>query len=150
VSVEPWDLPLNNESDPNISPAALDQVHRNHAARARLAAEFGLLTAEEVVAAGGPSPEEGALITVPTRFGVRYPGYQFDAHGRLHPVITDVLAAFEGRMSQWQVALWFLGAYGGLGDMRPVDLLDGSPEDLAAVIEEARYEAAEIIVLPGD
>ena len=150
MSVEPWDLPLEIESDPQISPAALDQVRRNHEARAELVAEFGLLTAEEVVAAGGPSPEDVALVVVPTRFGPRYAGYQFDAYGRLRPVITDVLAAFEGRMDGWQVALWFLGSSGGLGGMCPVDLLDGSPEDLAGVVEAARYLAAEIIVLPSD
>ena len=137
------------------SPALVEQVRRNAEARADLARDFGLLDAAQVAQVHGSRArnsaavasrlrKEGRIFAVRTEDGARFPAFQFDPHGRPRAVVAHVLSAFEGRLNDWDVALWFTGRTGWLGDLRPVDLLDGTEEEQAAVVEAARHLAADL------
>src|SRR3954447_404450 len=139
-----------------LSPAVLEQVNRNAAAHAALAAEFGLLSSTQVAErakskslASNPAAlanrwrQEQKVFAVDVDGVQRFPGFQFGGNGRPLPVIADVLAAVGDRLTGWELALWFTGGNGWLGGKRPVDVLDGDPE---LVVEAASRLAAEILI----
>jgi len=133
-----------------LPPPAVLQARRNAAARRELLEEHGVLSASEVSDLAGSSAhnrsalparwrKEGRIFAIAFQGGAHYPAFQFDAEGRPHPVVADVLAAFRGiPMGEWEIALWFTARNGWLGDERPVDLLAGDPD---AVREAATHEA---------
>lgn len=116
--------------------------------QASLAAEFGLLTADEVETAGGLSADGAAaweqaqrIFSVPVG-GDKYPGFQFDHAGHPIPVIARVIDELGEKLTgPWSIALWFVGSNTWLGGVRPVDVLE---TDAAAVHLAARGLAAEI------
>lgn len=124
------------------SPPLREQVRRNVAAQAALADEFGLLTAADVAQMAGSTAahperlitrwrEEGRVLAVPAVPAdgtTRFPGFQFDERGVPLPVIADVLTAGAGRLTEWELALWFTAPCAWLGDRRPVDVLDTDPD----------------------
>ncbi|HYG61475.1 MAG TPA: phasin family protein [Thermoanaerobaculia bacterium] len=132
------------------SPVAVLQARRNAEARAALFAEFGGLTSADVAELAGSKArnkaalanrwkQEGRIFSVPYQGGTYFPGFQFDAQGRPRPVVAEVIAVLGPPVStEWELALWFMGRHGSVGDRRPVDLLDSEPD---AVIQAARYEA---------
>ena len=134
------------------SPVAVLQARRNAEARTALFEEFGGLTSAEVADLAGSRArnkaalanrwkQEGRLFSVPFQGGTYFPGFQLDAQGRPRPVIAEVIRAFGGKSSEWELALWFTTSTGWLGGRRPVDLLESHPE---AVAEAARSEAADL------
>jgi hypothetical protein len=140
-----------------VSRGFVAQVQRNAAAQEAIAVEFGLLTSADVAAQARSKAANAAALASRWRkedhvFAVdvdgstRYPGFQFGPHGKPRPVIADVLAAFAGRLSGWELALWFTGDNDWLGGLRPVDALDGTPSDLEAVGQAARRLADELAV----
>jgi hypothetical protein len=140
-----------------MSPAVLEQVNRNAAAHAELAEEFGLLSSTQVAelaksksVASNPAAlanrwrKERKVFTVEVEGGAqRFPGFQFGTNGKPRPVIAQVLAAVDDRLTGWELALWFTGSNGWLGGERPADVLDSDPE---LVVEAAGHLAAEIRV----
>lgn len=135
---------------PDLPPSTplLEQLRRNAESRAELAAEWGVLSAEEVAdllgsrarnraAAASRLKAQGRLFSVPYRSRTIFPAFQF-ADGLLRPVVAEVLAALlPAGWSDWEIALWFTTANGRLGDRRPVDALD----DEAAIRRAAALDA---------
>jgi hypothetical protein len=128
-------------------------VRRNADAQAALADEFGLLSSTDVALLAGSKAEnpsalasrwrkEGRIFTVQVDSSARYPGFQLGQRGRPLPVIAEVLKAFGGRLSGWELALWFTGAHDWLGGMRPVDVLE---TDADQVVAAARNMADELL-----
>ena len=76
---------------------------------------------------------------------VRYPLFQIDeAEGEPRPEIRNTLAYFRGRLTGWQIALWFVTANAWTGKWRrPLDLLGREPERL---VDAARHEVAEKVL----
>lgn len=135
------------------SAAAVLQARRNAAAREALLREFGAPSSAEVAELAGSKAknkaamahrwkQEGRLFSVTDRGTVGFPAFQLDSQGRPRPVIAEILRAFAGKSSDWELALWFLGSCGWLGGRRPVDLLESEPQ---AVAEAARSEAADLV-----
>jgi len=85
--------------------------------------------------------KEGRIFSVEVDNAARFPGFQFDAAGRPRPVIADVLAALDGCLGGWELALWFTSDNGWLGARRPVDLLESAP---GRVVDAAAQLAAEL------
>jgi hypothetical protein len=136
------------------TPAVVLQARRNAEARAALLGEFGALRSAEVAElAGSRAANRAALgnrwraekrvIAVPVGDELLYPGFQFTPEGRPKPTVGAALAILrsEPGVSDWQAALWFVGANGWLGGRRPVDLLDDDP---GAVEAAARREVEEL------
>jgi Protein of unknown function (DUF2384) len=137
------------------TPAVVLQARRNAEARTALLGEFGALRSAEVAELAGSRAAnraalanrwraENRVVAVPVGDELLYPGFQFTPVGRPHPTVGAALAILRSRpgVSDWQAALWFVGANGWLGGRRPVDLLD---EDPGAVEAAARREVDELV-----
>jgi hypothetical protein len=137
------------------TPAVVLQARRNAEARTALLGEFGALRSAEVAEIAGSRAAnraalanrwraENRVVAVPVADELLYPGFQFTPEGRPHPTVGAALEALRSLpdLSDWQAALWFLGANGWLGGRRPVDLLD---EDPRAVEAAARREVEELV-----
>ena len=120
-------------------PGMRAQVRRNAEARGELADEFSLLSRREVDAragAAGPvasAPDrsgENQLFAIDIAGAAMYPAFQFDETGSPRAVIGRVVTEAGGLIHGWDLALWFTGANGWLGDLRPVDVLGGPDENL--------------------
>jgi hypothetical protein len=145
---------LPAKSYTNSSPAVLEQVQRNAEARAELADEFGLLSSTEVAKLAGSTARNRAatanrwvnqrkVFTVEADGAQRFPGFQFGDSGRPLPVIAEVLEAVGGRLTGWELALWFTSSSDWLGgELRPVDVLDSDPE---LVVRAAAALAGELL-----
>ncbi len=124
------------------------QAQLNAQAQAELTEEFGLLSATEVAKRAGSQARntsalatrwrvEGSIFAVPVRHTQRYPGFQFDEHGRPLTVISEVMAV-AGHLGGWGLALWFTAASERLGGARPVDRLRRQPGSVLEAASEAR------------
>jgi hypothetical protein len=136
----------------STAPSAAEIAHlrRNAEARAAFLVEFGTLTSGEVAELAGSSAAnraalanrwkaEGRIFAVETGGQTLFPAFQFsDDDGQPRPVIAEILAALQPKLSGWQTALWFTGRNGWLGAKRPVDVLTSDPN---AAAEAARQEA---------
>jgi hypothetical protein len=137
------------------TPAVVLQARRNAEARTALLGEFGALRSADVAELAGSRAAnraalahrwrgENRVVAVPVGDELLYPGFQFTPEGRPHPTVGAALAILRSQasVSDWQAALWFVGANGWLGGRRPVDLLD---EDPGAVEAAARHEVEELV-----
>jgi hypothetical protein len=137
------------------TPAVVLQARRNAEARTALLREFGALRSAEVAQMAGSRANnraalanrwrgENRVVAVPVGDELLYPGFQFTPEGRPHPTVGAALRTLRSLsdLSDWQAALWFVGANGWLGGRRPVDLLDGDP---GAVEDAARREVDELV-----
>jgi hypothetical protein len=126
------------------------QERRNAEARSALLDEFGALTSQEVADLAGSGDtdraaltnrwkQDGRIFCVGVQGETRFPGFQFDSEGKPRKIIAGVIEALAEKLTEWQLALWFLTANGWLGGRRPVDLLDSESGE---VIEAARQESA--------
>lgn len=131
-------------------PVEVLQARRNAEMREKMLREFGALTSAQVgERAGSKSPNraalahkwksDGRIFSVPHQGTNYFPGFQFDAEGQPIPVIAEVIRILH-ELSPWQLALWFIGRTGWVGDRRPVDLLLSEPE---RVIRAAEREIEE-------
>lgn len=138
-----------------LGPAMLRQLERNAVAKQALTEEFGLLSSADVARCAGSAANNvaalasrwrsrGKIFAVEVDGGVRYPGFQLDHAGRPLPVVADLIAALSPVLTGWELALWFTGGSASLEGMRPVDVMTGTSEDAAAVVETARAVAAEL------
>jgi hypothetical protein len=131
------------------------QARRNAEARTALLGEFGALRSAEVAELAGSRAAnraalanrwraENRVVAVPVGDELLYPGFQFTPEGRPHPTVAAAVAILRSQpsVSDWQAALWFVGANGWLGGQRPVDLVD---EDPGAVEDAARREVEELV-----
>jgi hypothetical protein len=137
----------------SLSAAALLQARRNAEARRELLSEFPALTSAEVAAAAGSRAanraslanrwrDEGKVFAIRVGEQQLYPAFQFDEYGRPVGTIASVLAAFDGKLTDWQTALWFTAPTGWLAGRRPVDAIAEEPE---SVIEAAAREVGELV-----
>jgi hypothetical protein len=144
---------LPTEPDFPMPPALLEQVNRNAKARGDLAREFGLLSSADVAALAESTSAnasamasrwkaEGKVFTTSSAGQQRFPGFQFGPDGRPLPVIAQVLTLLGGRLSGWELALWFTGSNGWLGGERPVDVLDSDAE---LVVDAAGHLADDLL-----
>ena len=118
-------------------PGGRAQALRNAQARGALIDEFGLLSRREAGArmdaagqAGASRPAGTQLFTVDVAGVAMYPGFQFDETGSPRAVIARIVEQAGGFIRGWSLALWFTGANGWLGDLRPVDVIGGPDENL--------------------
>lgn len=135
----------------HAAPSAAEVAHLllNAEARKAFLAEFGTLTSGEVAALVGSSATnraalanrwkaEGRIFAIETGGHTLFPAFQFSGDdGQPRPVIAEILAVLQPRLSGWQTALWFTGRNGWLGGKRPVDVLASNP---SSVLEAARQE----------
>jgi hypothetical protein len=137
----------------SLSAAAVLQARRNAEARRDLLSEFAALTSAEVAAAAGSRAANRASLANRWRdegkvFAIRvgeqhlYPAFQFDEQGRPVGMIASVLSALDGKLTDWQTALWFTTPSGWLGGRRPVDAMGQDPE---SVIKAAAREVGELV-----
>ncbi len=126
----------------------LKQARLNAQAQARFVSEHSLLTAEAVHEQKGLSGKnrastasrlrkKGDVFGVTYRGQILYPAFQFGDDGQPLPIIGEVLRQFGGRLSDWQIAIWFSTPNGWLGDAKPEECLK---EDPSALLEAARDE----------
>ena len=139
-----------------VVPSTLDvtMAQRLASRHAGVLNEFGFVTAEQLAEANRSQAavrtaladtwrKRRQVFAVPhpdrsARDREVYPAFQFEDH-RPIKAVHSVLAAFGGKKSPWNLALWFTSNHGLLpGSARPVDLLRSDP---AAVIEAARMDA---------
>lgn len=135
---------------PAPSAAEVSHLRRNAQARKAFLAEFGTLTSREVAEHAGSRAAnqaalanrwkaEGRVFAVEMGGQTLFPAFQFsDDDGQPRPIIAEILAVLQPKLSGWQTALWFSGRNGWLGAKRPVDVLTSDP---GAVAEAARQEA---------
>jgi hypothetical protein len=122
-------------------PVELLQARRSAAMRRDMLARYGYLTAEALADLHGSSAKnryalaarwmrEGKVFGVPQGARTVFPAFQFDAHGRPHPIIAPVLDALPTEaMSRWAVALWWYANNAHLpGQARPTDLIGTQDE----------------------
>ena len=140
-----------------VVPSTVDtQMAQRLAARhARVLAEFGFITAEQLADANQSRAGNRHALTDNWKkrrqvFAVRhrdesgrvrevFPLFQFE---NFKPVraVQSVVEAFGERKSAWKLALWFTSNNGWLpGQARPVDLLGSDPQ---AVVQAAQRDAA--------
>lgn len=131
-----------------VLPAALvAQARRNAEARLSFLTEFGAMSAEQVADLAGSKAKnrhetasrlkrEGRVFAVEHEGLAFYPAFQFDTAGRSRPAVAQVLAASD--LDGWELALWFATPNGWLDQQRPVDLLDGAPEQVVGAAAEDR------------
>jgi hypothetical protein len=137
------------------TPAVVLQARRNAEARTALLGEFGALRSAEVAEMAGSRAAnraalanrwraENRVVAVPVGDELLYPGFQFTPEGRPHPTVGAALSILRSaaNLSDWQAALWFVGANGWLGGRRPVDVLDDDP---GAVEAAARREVEQLV-----
>lgn len=141
---------LLNAAPTPPSAAEVAHLRRNAEARTAFLAEFGTLTSAEVAQLAGSNAAnraalanrwkaEGRIFAVETGGQTLFPAFQFsDDNGQPRPIIAEILAVLQPRLSGWQTALWFTGRNGWLGAKRPVDVLASDP---STVVEAARQEA---------
>lgn len=131
-----------------------EQARLNTEARTGLAQEFGLLSGREVAAGAGSTAvnmsvlaarwrRDGRVFAVKHVGAQRYPGFQFSETGQPLAIISSVIEAADGRLDGWGLALWFTGANGWLGGLRPVDVIDGA--DQVLVGDAMRHLVAELL-----
>jgi hypothetical protein len=138
-----------------VGPGVLAQIRRNAQAQQELAEEFGLLSSTQIAELAGSRAanpaalahgwrKRGQIFTVDVDRVQRYPGFQFGPDGGPRPIIKEVIETLGDAVSPWELALWFTSSNGWLGGVRPVDVLDGNAEDLAALRGAADRLAAEL------
>ena len=115
----------------------------NETARADAIAEFGALTAVQIDASQGRGTaarwlRQQRVFSVPGPEGPLLPAFQF-RQGEPRPIIAAVLEALDGRLTGWEILLWFTGSSGRLDGRRPVDVLIESPD---AAVTAASYQAS--------
>lgn len=136
-----------------VGSGVLEQARLNAEARTGLAREFGLLSSHDVAAGAGSKAanaaslvsrwrKEDRVFAVDVDGAARYPGFQFDQSGQPLTTIGAVIKAAEGSLRGWSLALWFTGSNGWLGDLRPVDVIDGPDQEL--VVDAMRHLVAEL------
>ncbi len=132
-------------------PAHVLQARRNAAAREALMQEFGALTSTQLGELAGSKAgnqaalahrwkTDGRIFSVPHHGTNYFPGFQFSSEGTPLPVIARVLEVLAGKLSAWEIALWFTGSNGWLGGARPVDFLHKNAD---RIVEAARQETEE-------
>ena len=148
-----WENGCMTEQMPVPDPIEVAMMRRLAARYARVLAEFGFFTAEELASANHSQAASGTAMVDNWRergrvFAVPHPdksahprdvysAFQFE---KCQPreVVRDVLKVFA-RKDRWKLALWFTSNNGWLpDDARPVDLLKSDPK---AVVEAARRDA---------
>lgn len=129
-------------------PASVVQALRNADLRTAFLAEVGALRSGEVAqlagsrarnssALAGRWRSERRIFAVPWGGEFLYPAFQF-ADGEPRPVIARVLQSFDGRPSDWEVALWFATPSPYLPrNTRPLEQL-GDPDALVAAAHAER------------
>ena len=153
TSVEKFEQQAEESIVETATPSSvIKQLERAAKAREALATEFGLLSSSDIARLSGSNAankaatahrwqRSGRIFNVETGRGEFYPGFQFE-NGVPRPHIAPVVAAFDGSVSGWSLALWFVSANGWLGGLRPVDVID---TDEASVIRAAKYARDEIL-----
>ncbi len=131
------------------SAAAVLQAQRNAEARFSFLREYGLTSDDVAKLVGSRAGNRAALASrwyaerrlfrVEHNGVTYYPKFQFDDHGNVRPVISALIKVRPPRWSDWEFALWFVGANGWLRGLRPVDLID-SPDQL---LEAAKHQDEE-------
>jgi len=98
--------------------------------------EFGLLTSAEVAVAIGSKSQNRYLVSELRRKGkllgirrlnaYRYPGFQFQSDGTIHPAISKLVSSMrEGGWSEGSFIIWLCSPSRAFADGgRPVDHLD--------------------------
>lgn len=85
---------------------------------------------------------QGQIFSVKWGGRALYPRFQFSDEGRPKALIADVLRIFDGELSDWQTALWFVSANGFLDDRAPVDVMSDDP---TALLDAAREEVGAVV-----
>lgn len=143
----PWALPVQ----PAPAPAALpwDRDAAFVALQQGYRASGGLLRSDAWTAAAGTDGRPlyigvarqlvaGQLFSFRWHDSIWLPRFQFSPDGRaLRDAPLQVLAELGGVFDGWDLAGWYVADNGGLGDRRPIDLLDS---DLPAVLATARAD----------
>lgn len=70
--------------------------------------------------------------------GMMAPQFQFDAAGRLLPIVSEINALIEADDDAWAAASWWISIDSHLGGRRPADLVMGNEEQLAELHAAAR------------
>ena len=138
------------EASSGAAPDGASAEERWRALRESFLAEFESVPATELARLTGsqsanPSArayawrKAGRVFSVNDGTGERFPLFQLH-QGQPRPVVAEVIAALGGRLSPWELALWFATPHPDLGDFRrPVDLLGEVPAEVAVA---ARASAA--------
>jgi hypothetical protein len=92
-------------------------------------------TADNVSATASRWKRSGHIFSVVGAEGERYPSFQF-SEGRPIPVVRKLLEALRPRMSDWQIAFWFVSANSLLDGARPIDRLREVELVTAAALRE--------------
>jgi len=139
-----WILDLADQQSP--TPRSMQVRSATERVWREIEVEFRLLTSSEVATAIGLKSnnrlrvlalhQRGDLLGVRRLNSYRYPGFQFEANGTIHPVIRSlVIAMQEGRWSEESFIIWLCSPSRAFADgRRPVDHLDDP--NLVSVAEE--------------
>lgn len=132
-----------------VSPQLTRSVQAAENAWREIDAEFGLLTSAEVGGllgsrskaarnVAGERHRDGRLLGVRRGNATRFPGFQFDGHGQLRPVVARLREiAAEYGWSEASLIIWLCTANGRLEGGRPVDLIGTDDEALTALTHES-------------
>lgn len=130
----------------------LDQALMERNARTRLIEEKGgLLNGTQVHAITGSKSKNkastakrmlssGKIFSVNVGTSTLYPRYQFDEYGKPYSGVAQVLKAFDGRRSGWELALWLVNPNSYLNEHEPIDLIRTDDTDI--VLEAVDHEFA--------
>lgn len=139
-----WIIDLANQQSPTLRSTRVHSA--TEAIWREIEGEFGLLTSAEVAAALGLKShnrhqvsalhQRGELLRVRRLNAYRYPGFQIEANGTIHPVIRKLVTAMrDGRWSEDSFIIWLCSPSRAFADgRRPIDHLDDS--NLVSVVME--------------
>ncbi len=128
------------------SEAAVILARRNAERRTVLLQEFGALSGDQIGeehsraqnrhALAARWRKAGRIFGVPYRGQTLYPAFQFGEDGQPLGLVRRVLTALpREHMTDWEVALWWTAGNGWLHGRRPVDLIDGAPDEVLRAAE---------------
>jgi len=129
------------------TPAAMEQVKRNLAARGAFLREYGAYSsgdihrlndssATNIAALASGWRSKGRIFAIESDSSLCYPAFQFDDNGKPRKIIAEVIKLFDDDNVGWQLALWFTMPNALLDGKKPVDILESDPKMIRQAAQE--------------
>lgn len=130
-----------------LSPAAIEQVKLNAAARTQFLEQYETYSSSDISRINGSTAtnkaalasgwrSKGKIFVIDYKGSLLYPVFQFDNEGRPRKVMAEIITLFDDENKGWQLALWFVTPNAMLSGKSPVDMIESEPETVINAIKE--------------